>query len=352
MKEVVLLAPTPPPFGGIASWTVRMMNSELPNEWQLKVVDEKIIGNREFFGGKNKHNIINEIKRCYKIWKELYTSLKNKNTKVVHSCIPANTLPVIREIICALITKFLKKKFVIHYRCTVNNMVKNYINKIVVKLLCDISDCVILLNSTSVKFIERLSNTKTVLIPNFVSKNEICNKYIVKDIISRVIYIGGVIENKGCIDIIEIAKRFPKIEFRLIGKPDDKCKEASKNIKNVILTGPKDHTHIKEEMVEADLFIFLSYFNGEGFSNALVEAMASGLPCIVTDWAANRDMIEDKGGIVVPIKDTEECINAFIKMMPKMTRVACSNFNINKVKNKYIDEIVLKSYTDVYDSLI
>ena len=46
MNKVVLLAPTPPPIGGIASWTNRMLMSKLPDGWQIGVVDEKIIGER------------------------------------------------------------------------------------------------------------------------------------------------------------------------------------------------------------------------------------------------------------------------------------------------------------------
>ena len=35
-----------------------MMNATLPNDWKVEVVDEKIIGKREFFGDKTKHCII------------------------------------------------------------------------------------------------------------------------------------------------------------------------------------------------------------------------------------------------------------------------------------------------------
>ena len=40
--NVVLLAPTPPPYGGIAVWTDRMKKAKLKNGWKVKVVDEKI----------------------------------------------------------------------------------------------------------------------------------------------------------------------------------------------------------------------------------------------------------------------------------------------------------------------
>ena len=38
--KTVLLAPTPPPAGGIAKWTMRMLNATLKNGWTVSVVDE------------------------------------------------------------------------------------------------------------------------------------------------------------------------------------------------------------------------------------------------------------------------------------------------------------------------
>ena len=99
--------------------------------------------------------------------------------------------------------------------------------------------------------------------------------------------------------MLEVAKSFPSISFRFVGNaPDNIISYANdNNINNAFFVGVKPKEEVKKEMQDADVFMFLTYFYGEGFSNALAEAMAAGLPCIVTDWAANKDMIEDKGGV-------------------------------------------------------
>lgn len=107
--KVILLAPTPPPAGGIASWTVRMQNASLKNGWKVEVIDEKLIGNRDVFGNKIKRRLLVEMKRCFHIWRQLWKALKDDDAKIVHSCIPASTTGMFREYICALITQIRKK---------------------------------------------------------------------------------------------------------------------------------------------------------------------------------------------------------------------------------------------------
>lgn len=347
--KVVLLAPTPPPVGGIAMWTVRMMNAKLKHGWQVEVVDEKILGNREFFGDKVKHDYFAEIKRCFNIWSGLWKALGDNDAKVVHACIAANSMPVMRECVSAFLTKLRRRRFIIHFRCTVPNMVRTKLNRLVVKLLCDISDCVMVLNQQSADYISSISKTAVQLIPNFVEGAEVEASHTINEEVKRVLYAGGVIETKGCIDLIEVAKAFPNIEFRLLGNPDSRVKNAAKDVKNVMLLGAQPHEVVHDEMKKADIFAFLSFFSGEGFSNSLAEAMACGLPCLVSDWAANNDMIENKGGFVIPIKNPQAAIDTLRKMLPADVRQRQSAFNINKIKTAYADEVVLAQYVDCYE---
>lgn len=350
--KVVILAPTPPPSGGIAGWTMRMKNSKLKNNWKVEVVDEKLIGNREVFG-KTKKNLFNEIKRSVNIWKMLYKALKDKEAKVVHSCIPASTTGMIREYICCIITKIFKRKFIIHYRCTIPNMIKTKLGLFVFRALTNISDLVFVLNIDSLNYVKKHTNTDVSLVPNFIEDSEIIstNTKTIENSIKKILYIGGVVETKGCCDIIKVAEKFSEIEFRLVGNVDQKIIDMEKS-SNVILLGEKSKVEVKQELENADVFMFVSYFEGEGFSNALAEAMAYGLPCIVTDWAANKDMIENEGGIVVSIKDTDSMICAINKLKnDRHLRKAQSNWNIKKVKLNYTSDVVTSKYVDEYERI-
>ena len=179
--KVILLAPLPPPIGGIASWTKRMLESHLTGGWQVSVVDEKVIGGREVFGSNTKRNLFVEIKRSLLIWRNLVAKLLDKESRVVHSCIPSATFSMMREYVCAIITKFFSRKFIVHFRCTVPNTTRTKFGKFILKQLCNISDSIIVLNSQSERFLRGVTKTNIVLIPNFVSFDEISDVRVVSD---------------------------------------------------------------------------------------------------------------------------------------------------------------------------
>lgn len=350
-KKAVILAPLPPPAGGIAIWADKMKKIELKDDWYVSIVDEKVIDGRQVFGDKTKKQIYSEIKRTYNIWKNLIKELRDKDTTVVHSCIPASFTSMLREYVCAILTKLFNKKFIIHFRCTVPNMIKDRKTVFMLKRLCKISNYIIVLNSASYKYILSITTTQTSIVPNFIDDNELFLERKINSKIKKVIYVGGVVEEKGCMEIIEISKKFPDITFELIGNCSSKIKDMAANIKNVILTGQVSKEIINKKLKEADVFIFLSHYMGEGFSNALVEAMAMGLPCIVTDWAANKDMIENKGGYVVNIGDIKAEEMALENLYNKSIREKMSKWNIEKVKKNYSSKIVTDSYVDIYENV-
>lgn len=69
---------------------------------------------------------------------------------------------------------------------------------------------------------------------------------------------------------------------------------------------PGNEKNILEKLQKAKMFVFSSNF--EGLPNALIEAMAVGLPCVSTDCSPGgaRELIENyKNGILVPCGDAD-----------------------------------------------
>ncbi|MCB0208632.1 MAG: glycosyltransferase family 4 protein [Anaerolineae bacterium] len=97
---------------------------------------------------------------------------------------------------------------------------------------------------------------------------------------------------------------------------------------------------------QADLFVLPS--RAEGMSNALLEAMAHGLPCIATDIDGNVDVVQhNHNGLLVPPSDEEALAEQIIRLLnnqplrEKLGRAARSTieaeFSIDAITQKYID---------------
>ena len=69
-----------------------------------------------------------------------------------------------------------------------------------------------------------------------------------------------------------------------------------------------------EQIRDAEMFVLSSDF--EGLSNALLEAMMMGIPCISTDCAGSDEIIEDmKNGLLVPVGDEAALCRAMDKLV-------------------------------------
>lgn len=347
--NVILLAPTPPPHGGIAGWTKRMISTTLKNGWKVVVVDEKVTGKRDAYDGKKK-NLWDEGKRCIRIWKDLNRALMDPDSKVVQACIPAQITSMLREIVSAIITKVHRRKFITHFRCTLPNMVNSKLEKTVFSYLISLSDCVFVLNSASADFLQEINSKKKYeVIPNFIENDSIKKEKQYNNAIKRITYVGGVIAEKGCDLIADVAKQLPEKEFRLIGNID---MDTSIFPQNVILLGEKDKDFVQQELDTTDVFMFLSRYSGEGFSNALAEAMSHAIPCIVSNWAANKDMIEKYGGIVLEQYNAQNVVTAVYKMEDAELRKKMGQWNCQKVIRSYSDKVVTDMYVEAYEKII
>lgn len=93
----------------------------------------------------------------------------------------------------------------------------------------------------------------------------------------------------------------------------------------------------------ADIFVLPSLW--EGMSNTLLEAMASGLPVVVTDTGGTRELVRDNG-IIIPKEDPQAISEAILKLidnqglrigMGKRSREISLEFSWGKAAKQYLD---------------
>ncbi len=80
----------------------------------------------------------------------------------------------------------------------------------------------------------------------------------------------------------------------------------------VFFHGHIDRSEMAERLASADLFVMPSLW--EGMSNAVLEAMACGLPVIVTKTGGAEELVSDNGFVITP-GDTDELATALGKLI-------------------------------------
>jgi len=71
---------------------------------------------------------------------------------------------------------------------------------------------------------------------------------------------------------------------------------------------------VQDWLAAADIYVLCS--QTEGLSNTLLEAMATGLPCVVTAVSGTRELVAEPGcGLVVPVGNIRALATALIGLM-------------------------------------
>ena len=81
------------------------------------------------------------------------------------------------------------------------------------------------------------------------------------------------------------------VPFNLVMAGDGTARKICENrMPDAVFTGTVDHGLLAELYASADIFVFPSV--SETYGNVVLEAMASGLPCVIADGGGSADFIE------------------------------------------------------------
>lgn len=177
------------------------------------------------------------------------------------------------------------------------------------------------------------------------------------------IFVGSLIHRKG-IDVLlkawtEITRARPDAHLVLVGRstlpvghPDETYwgdqlgRLPSSAAARIQTLGVRDD--VSQLLQAADVFLFPS--RQEGFGTVMIEAMACGLPCIVSDQPGITDFIfgdDGASGTVIPQEDHEALVRAVTDFLSSPARAsavgtqararAVEQFNIERIADRYVD---------------
>ena len=106
-----------------------------------------------------------------------------------------------------------------------------------------------------------------------------------------VLYVGRIAKEKNLDTFLYVAKCFPEETFVMVGDGPYRKEIESKKPKNVYLVGYLQGERLAQAYASSYIFLFPS--ETETYGQVVLEAMASGLPVIVSSKGASHEHVED-----------------------------------------------------------
>jgi len=138
-----------------------------------------------------------------------------------------------------------------------------------------------------------------------------------------ILFVGSIERDKGIYELINsfisLSAKYTHLHLILVGDGPDR--QAVQNIltsggtnRNVHVLGKRSHQEVFQWLKASDLFVLPTY--NEGLPNALLEAMACGLPVIATKVGGIPEVVKDgENGILIEAKDVNVLYQAINKIL-------------------------------------
>ena len=182
------------------------------------------------------------------------------------------------------------------------------------------------------------------LIPNGINSKEFSVKdYEFHDKL-RILSVGRLTERKGFTYLIEALRNIKEVSLTIIGDGPllEKLQHQGKGL-DITFGGNVAHDQLIAIYRNNDVFVLPSL--NEGMSNTVLEAMACGLPLILTDVGGSFELVNGNG-FIVPTRNSEAIkakITEFLKdrnlinTMGITSRQLAENMSWSKVAQDYFE---------------
>jgi glycosyltransferase involved in cell wall biosynthesis len=218
--------------------------------------------------------------------------------------------------ILSIITKFSYKnmKLIVSERC--DPLERSLTLRLLTKYLYPFADGIVCQSKVVAEFFPQTAQKNIKIIQNPINYESVSNKeFSIKRKV--IVGVGRLFEQKNFELLIDsfndIKDDFPLHKLEIYGEGHLRNQLESQIERldlcnRVFLRGVINN--VMKHVSDSELFVLSSNF--EGFPNALIEAMASGLPVISTDFSTGvaRDLIKENNGIIVPVGDQESLTKA------------------------------------------
>lgn len=329
--KILFVAPIPPPITG-HSLVSKCLLDFLKQQDEVKVVNLSKDSIEEGLGGRKR------ILQLFNIFLAIYKA--KKNVDVIYFTISESLAGNLKDILIYIICLNKLNRFYIHlHGGSIRKLLwdkHNFIFRLNKFFLKRIAGAIVSGKSHLEIFDNVLSESKVKIIPNFSqeylfisesdfeSKFEICNPI-------RLLYIGGLIEKKGYIELVKAFTELP-LEIKqlfvldIAGKFESEAAELDfyeliKGIEGITYYGLVDEETKKNLFFSAHVFCLPTSFL-EGQPISILEAYASGCLVLTTPQPGILDVFENNiNGFAISERTVPHIKNALIMVFSRLSEI-------------------------------
>lgn len=357
MKKVLLIGPQERASTGIASWVKNVAQVAKHGDWEFVRFIDNFYTVEVAEGGyaMDETGAAEDIGKAIASFEGILAG--DPSIKLVHASLMTRPAEVARAIEFAKAAKKAGRQMIVHIHCTINEFCDfdNPTEREQFEKLLVLTDLFLTPNGSSGKFLtENYPKAKWHYVPNFI--NALPAERTYKNEVRDVLLLGNVERKKGVLDALPLAKKYPEINFWLVGGIEPSIQtmlNQGEFPNNYRLVGRQMGADLEKYWQMADLFLFPSHYF-EGFSMALLEAMAQGLPCLVANRPSNLEVLKTSEGTQsFIVADQDDLAKKFINMLniDGKSLASLGKNNRRKVKDFYTKEKVVEQLTGIYSSL-
>lgn len=207
-------------------------------------------------------------------------------------------------------------------------------------------------------FVAKKFKNNLVILPNPVNFSDIPDKRPT-EIEKSIVTVGRLIEQKNhklLIDAFsELVQEYPDYSLKIygIGPLENEIQgfiEEKKLQNKVFLMGIKKR--VMYEVSKSSIFVLPSNF--EGFPNVLIEAMATGMPVISSDFktgVARELILSEENGYLFNVGDKGQLIDCLRRMLERSEEFTTIGNNNKKIAKQYKDDIIAVRWLNCFRSI-
>jgi glycosyltransferase involved in cell wall biosynthesis len=328
-QRVLVIGPTPPPYHGMTTATLAMLNSSLRDQFDLIHLDTSDRRDIENIGRWDWRNIRLALEHGAKfLW-----LLAVRRPHIVLVQLSQNRPAVLRDLLFLVPARLTGRHVVVHLN---GGYFRQYYEseggamRALIRYALGRVIAVVVLGERFRPIFEGLvPSDRIFVVPNGLDANELFA-------IPRpngfgephVFFLSNLVREKGFVDLVDAAlpvtRAIPNVRFTIGGAVHDTpAHEDARRIVDqrnldghVVFPGALSGAAKHDAFSRASLFVLPSCYPFEGQPYVILEAMAAGLPVVTTDQGVIGDTVQDGvNGFIVPARDPDALAEKIILLL-------------------------------------